>query len=323
MTKSGNVARIDSAQENADIVKWCRARHEFFVRNDMRALREGLAVARECQHADAVFLCSLFRCPSSGNLVVPESPSDALSVFLDHGGDARCLCWAAFFSPSTAMSLLRASAESGYRWAQALFGWCYCEGVSWLELSAAQGDRSGLNYLGQRLWHGRGCTADKVRARELLRRAEQLGDAEALFFVASECCGEGSLEQIARWRVCAIEDVTDNSEARVALTRRVGECVRKYESGRIGGRIVFEFGEAFHGRIEAKKQRLSGVAASRAAVEAAQKAVQLRDEWCGKAKRAVLCWLWIAKRERKASRDVRRVIAGLIWQQRAAWSELN
>ncbi len=38
------------------------------------------------------------------------------------------------------------------------------------------------------------------------------------------------------------------------------------------------------------------------------------------AKRAVMCWLWFARSETVA-KDIRLLIADLIWEERAAWSE--
>ncbi len=47
----------------------------------------------------------------------------------------------------------------------------------------------------------------------------------------------------------------------------------------------------------------------------------LYKQCCSAAKRAVMCWLWLA-RATTVVKDVQLLIADLIWDARADWSEL-
>lgn len=48
--------------------------------------------------------------------------------------------------------------------------------------------------------------------------------------------------------------------------------------------------------------------------------MRLYTQWLSGAKMGVLCWLWLSKGTGVA-RDIRLLIADLIWDERAAWSE--
>ncbi len=52
---------------------------------------------------------------------------------------------------------------------------------------------------------------------------------------------------------------------------------------------------------------------------AGERAAMLFKQWRDN-RQAVLCWLWIAK-QLQIARDIRVLIADLIWKDRAAWSE--
>ncbi len=54
--------------------------------------------------------------------------------------------------------------------------------------------------------------------------------------------------------------------------------------------------------------------------KASERAMSLYLRWNEEAKRAVLCWLWLA-RDKNVVKDIRLLIADLIWEERAAWSE--
>ncbi len=50
--------------------------------------------------------------------------------------------------------------------------------------------------------------------------------------------------------------------------------------------------------------------------------IELYRLWCAKAKRAVMCWLWMSRSQR-IIKDLRLLIADFIWDERAASSELK
>jgi hypothetical protein len=81
------------------------------------------------------------------------------------------------------------------------------------------------------------------------------------------------------------------------------------------GRIVFEIGAALSGMPEWR----DGLGAAR--IAECERAEKMYQQWCDAAKRGIMCWLWLSRIE-GVCKDVRLTIASLIWDERAAWSEL-
>ncbi len=46
------------------------------------------------------------------------------------------------------------------------------------------------------------------------------------------------------------------------------------------------------------------------------RAVLMHENWCGKAKQTIYCWVWAAKRELGVAKDVRVLNANLVWEER-------
>ncbi len=47
---------------------------------------------------------------------------------------------------------------------------------------------------------------------------------------------------------------------------------------------------------------------------------EIVPQWCAEAKQSVLCWLWLA-RDLGVVKDVRLLIADLIWDDKEAWTK--
>jgi hypothetical protein len=92
----------------------------------------------------------------------------------------------------------------------------------------------------------------------------------------------------------------------------MGEIV--FQRGGTNGQIVFEIGSALADIPEWRQ-----TSGSKTNVSVGNKCVQFFQECCGEAKRTILCWLWLARSEGIA-KDVRLLIADLVWEDRAAWS---
>lgn len=57
-------------------------------------------------------------------------------------------------------------------------------------------------------------------------------------------------------------------------------------------------------------------------VPVCERAVGVYRQWLREAKSAVLCWKWMA-RDLGVAKDIRRIIADLIWQERSLWGDLS
>ncbi len=295
-------------EEKRQRIKWYHARRVFFVEQE-RA--RGLSLARDCTHEDARLLVSLFAGGLAGTL--PET-----AVFLSHSEqDARCLCWAAETGASDQRELIRRSAKAGYAWAQALYGderrgWtCSQEGdcVEWLEKAVKQGEPVAMARLASLRLPA--VEEGKKSWIDLCQEAAYLGDCDAQLKYAR--CGlldpEEQFVWLRRSASCgngwAVGDIGDCVVAQLKL----------FDEGKTTGRIVFESGFAFVAHGFKWRHRIN-----ESAVVACKRAIKLYNQWRREARIGVMCWLWLAK-QMGVSRDIRVLIAGLIWDEKAAWSE--
>ncbi len=307
MKVHADILKMAKTKEKRELIKWCHARQVFF--REGRFI-EGLELAQQCDHLDARFLVSLF---SSGG-GEPKMRGEAAAVFLAQGNDGRCLCWAAECNASIASDLLRRSAESGYAWGQAMYGYGFSHFVQprpWLEKAVAQGERAGMQHLALLLWDGEFGSEDRPRARQLWQEAAELGDPDAQYYLATLCSDDCSLGQVIWLR----RSVTQFNTQQTSLYLLIDDTEREvglYDNGG-SGRIVFELGMALHGRMISLMQ-LTG-----RKMHFSNMAVALFKQWCAEAKRAILCWIWLS-RDAGVVRDIRLMIGDLIWEERAAWS---
>ncbi len=306
MKVHADILKLCKTQEKRERIKWFYARHIFFEYEET-SLSDGLALARQCEHEDARFLVSLF--PKGA----PATKSEAAAVFLAQGGDARCLCWAACCGAEPKEGLLRLSAEGGYGWGQRKHAWRVRseERTMWLEKAVARVEPSAMPEFAHHLRKGQDVAVDGARADDMLREAAELGDSFAQYQFAEHCCAEDSLEHYQWLRRSAVQRC---KSALYSMVCDVVEQLHLYDSG-ASGRIMFEFGEAFAG---IGKWRYDGYDTEK--IAAGMRAVKLYEQWCAEAKRAVLCWISLA-RDLVVAKDIRLMIADLIWDQRAAWSE--
>ncbi len=132
----------------------------------------------------------------------------------------------------------------------------------------------------------------------------------AQFLVALYLRVDGSLSRMLWLRRSVIQNDSDN--LRSFLVEAVP--LLKQESSLTSGRIVFEIGFALS-CVSGWQDCLLDPSEGRC-----ERAVERYVEWCEEARRAILCWIWLAK-NLGVAKDIRRMIADLIWEGRSAWSE--
>ncbi len=306
------ILRLAQTHEKRERIKWFHARQLFFDAAVSRA--DGLNLARACDQPDARYLVSLF--PSG----LPAKEKDLLAVFLAHQDDARCLCWAARCETVANVELLRRSAEGGYAWAQAIYGILWnragvfereSQSATWLEKSVAQGEREGMLALSVSFATGKGRPMERLRWKHLMLEGALLGHAEAQKKWATSRFTT-RIESVV-WLRRSADQSSCLSEPFTYLIGLLRLEFARFDKGR-DGRIVFEIGRMLHGRA-----RLLPVDTNTNLII---RALALHREWCEKAQQGILCWLWAAK-EIGVVRDIRRLIAEFVWDERAAWSELR
>ncbi len=300
--------QVSALVDKTEQIKWWDVLD--MIREDM--FEVGLRWARECQHPDAQWLASLF----------PDEPVTMtkqvmLSVMKAQGDDPRALFIC--FCLSDDKVTLRQAATLGYAPAQAVLAECCCvaEQFAWLEKAVAQGDRQGLFRLGLWLWVGRGCTKDRTRAVTLWKEAAELEHRDAQFYFGELAYSASDWQRYQWWgRAAAHGNENVIAHLRTAAT----EQLKLFEEGKAAGRVVFEIGAACQGHMGVADDKLSGLSVCREELRAVQGCVELHEQWCMAAKAAVECWIGVGRRL-EVIKDIRLVIAGLVWAQRVEWGK--
>ncbi len=301
-----DVLKVAKMEERRELIKWIYARRVFMSGDDEASFGAGLALARQCQHEDARFLVSLF--PDA-----PTSRDAAAAVFLKHDSDARCLCWAGKCGAHGIEELFRRSAQNGYAWGE------YClamhlddvgEYKECLKRAAAKGEAEAMASLAQMLSDPAFEELDWPTALPLWREATELGVLTAQWCWRAFCDDS----EYCTWLRRATQQWSAGSgQTMLAMEAlpRLELCDKKESSGR----SVFEIGFGLKPLRAWKYAKL--MIPER--IAAAERAVAMYEQWCAQAKTSVMCWLWLSRH--LLVKDVRLLIADLVWSDRIAWSE--
>ncbi len=118
------------------------------------------------------------------------------------------------------------------------------------------------------------------------------------------------------WAVAALRE-SDSSAIR-SMSEAAVEFVASSNVKIEVGRIVFELGAAFKGDFNKEERRVFGVGVSQKECAAIAKCISKHNTSCSDARTAIECWLVVGRRAAVA-KDIRHVIAKLLWADRAAW----
>ncbi len=176
---------------------------------------------------------------------------------------------------------------------------------------------AGLAVVAECCWDGDGCDQDVVRALALWEQAAQLGDVASAFHVGDKKYGEHCPERYHWWGKAARGGYYN---APLELVASASGQVRQYDEFQNNGAVVFAIGQALKEHIHLGCRTVFGRRIHRDDFfEHAKRAVELHRQWTADCKRAVRCWIWIA-RQRGVVRDIRIVISKSLWAERSAWS---
>ncbi len=279
-----------------------------------RDIAEGLRLARESQHPDAQWLASLF--PDTGRAVTTD---DVLRVMEAQGDDPRALFLYGRMDAMGGSWRIPRAAALGYAPAQAVQAHrasSAADGFAWAEKASAQRDREGMYRLGDCLWSGHGCAEDRAGAIACYREAAELGHLAAMVYYGQEAFGEDEWQRYRWWGRAAVRGYTCAARFLMASASKV---LTELEEGKPMGRVVFELGAAFAGHEADCTVPLLGPSTDSGSVKVVLRCVDLHDQWIAVAKAAVECWLGVGRRL-SVAKDIRLLIARLLWEERREWS---
>jgi TPR repeat protein len=213
---------------------------------------------------------------------------------------------------------LQRAAHMGYAPAQGryapLAGRARDEGrVFWARKAADQGERNGLFELGHCMYTGiDGCEWDTHAAIALLRKAAELGHVDAQEELAQKAYDKRDWQRYYWLRKASLR--RDRAAEKMVI------FAGKFLGG--SGRIVYELGATFKGHVRESEKTILELHGNKREMHAAINCVRMYEAWLEEARDAIRCWLIVGRRKRVV-KDIRNVIACMLWEQRAEWSEVE
>jgi hypothetical protein len=187
---------------------------------------------------------------------------------------------------------------------------------AWVQQAAAGGDRAGMFLLAEELFVGTRGPRDKARAMALYRDAAALGHAASLCRLGLFGYGEDNPERYVLWAQAA------QRGERVAVSQ-LGRSARVqlmwHGQGR-PGRVVMAIGQVCRLHAAPDLDQMFGVSVIAAEMRPVRACIRLYERWSARARQAIECWIWIA-RQRGVVRDIRRLIARRLWDDRHLWED--
>jgi hypothetical protein len=298
-----NERALDSVA--AERIKWWDA---IGALSDQDDPEEGLRLARECRHPDAVWLAALF---PAGVAVTRERVA---AVMLQQEGDARGIYLAWLLGEGIPRSFLLEAALLGYPVAQGHLAYIANadakESFFWAEKAAQNGDRFGTFWLADCLWRGRGCTEDVGRALELMKVAAELEYLPAMHYRGELSFGEFDWERYYWWGRAAARGLRGDY-----FYDAVRRLLPSFEKGEFG-RILHTAAPVI--RKQLAEHQLPESQSSEVLMASWQCVLELHDAMLGRARRALDCWSLVGLRC-GVVKDIRVVIAKMAWEDAWQW----
>jgi TPR repeat protein len=240
---------------------------------------------------------------------------DAKRVFSALGqNDARALCFAWLCSHSEEQEVLtplRRSTELGFAFAQALMAWETRgeEKFKFAQLAAAQGERDGFLWLGLCFRAGEGCEKDLDKAKESFFHSSELEHVYAMVSLG-QLLGASDPQRWRWWGCAAALGASSVFVCNFALQ------VVLFNSGSGSAAVMFAIGEALQGRVNEEARTIFKSAYDfDSLIGPAKQAIAFYEAQIKATKDAMRAWTLVGIHF-KVVKDVRKLIAKLIWDSR-------
>jgi TPR repeat protein len=291
-------------------VEWYKIRDTLFGENLVsQDISLALQLAASCQHPDARWLTEM--CAGKDVTTVEDAEKCFLGPLNDEDARALCFAWSirdAGEQDTADFAPMRRAAELGLAFAQA---WMAvqsrgAERFRWAKLAAEQGERNGMYWLGFCCRNGEGCEKDLNRAKENFLLASELGDAWAMVRLG-ELFGDSDPQ---RWHWMG------QAASRGIWWSFMGGFARQvelFESGAGSATVMFAIGRVLQGHVNEEARTV--FEANGCAVGLAKQAISFYEAQIKATKDAMRAWTLVGIRW-KVVKDVRKLIAKLIWDSR-------
>jgi TPR repeat protein len=291
----------------ATLLEWYKVRDTFFGQNFVdQNIPLALEMASSCQHPDALWLTEA--CAGKDLSTIEDSKR----VFAAFGqNDARALCFLWMLEDQGDLTWLHRSAELGFAWAQA-FMVEKTEGdekFKLAQLATAQGERDGYFMLGYLSRDGEGRETDLDKAKENFLLASKLGHVHSMIELGYSL-DESDPE---RWQWWSRAAALGNSWT---FLDSFSEQVGLLNSGSGSAAVMFAIGRALQGHVNEQARTIFNLGyLFEARVGPAKQAIAFYEAQIKATKDAMRAWTLVGIKL-KVVKDVRKLIAKLIWDSR-------
>jgi hypothetical protein len=289
----------------ATLLEWYKIRDTFFGDNWVtQNIPLAIEMASTCQHPDARWLTEA----CAGKDV--KTKEDAKRVFSGEN-EARALCFMWMLGDQENLALLLRSAELGFAYAQALVtGEPGVEEFKFAQLAAAQCECVGFFVLGLCLFDGVRCERNLDEAKLNFLRASELGSVAAMSWLGRLL--EDSDPQRWRWwgRAAALGSWVD-------FFAGFAKQVELFNSSAgSAAAVVFAIGRALQGHVNEEARTIfSRDYDFDSLIGPAKQAIAFYEAQIQATKDAMRAWTLVGIKL-KVVKDVRKLIAKLIWDSR-------
>jgi hypothetical protein len=288
----------------ATLLEWYKIRDTFFGHNCVdQNIPLAIELAASCDHPDARWLIEA----CAGKDV--STWEDAERVFSPLGqNDAHALCFAWLCGDRRDLSPLRRSAELGFPFAQALLA-AELRGqdsFKLAQLAAAQQERDAF------FWQAYGLSDDLTARKQSLLMGGRLGCVPCMSRLGWMLGEWGESRQKWEWwgRGAQLGDVEN-------FLANFPEEVDLFAAGHGSAAVMFAIGRALHGHVDEEGRKIfNKVQDFDSLIRPARRALAFYDMQLKATRKAIDTWVIIGKRL-GVVKDVRRIIALLIWNGRA------
>jgi hypothetical protein len=275
------------------------------------ACPRSIEAARSCLHPDAQWFVSLL--PAE----IPATREGMRELMLQHRQDPRASFLAWVFADWDSRDELAYAAGRGYAPAQARM----CanssdagEGYEYAQKAAAQGDRWGLCELAYFFEEGECCAKDTAKAIDLYREAAELGHSEAMHYYGELAFAPHEWERWHWWGRAAERGYLFDTFPQIVTD----VWMPVFEGGR-NGRVLHTIAAVLRRNLNVTEPTVFGRSLSAAGWESIMQVLALHDGMLNRARAAIDCWSMAARRLRVV-KDMRVVIAKMVWEEPWRWS---
>ncbi len=179
----------------------------------------------------------------------------------------------------------------------------------WAERAALQHDPTGLRLVGKAFLN----RENLAKALPLLLEAAQLGDPKAQYHYGRLKFDMYDPQRYFWFGKAAAKGSENGAYAFACIIDAILSSKRSAPR-----EMVFAFGSALKGHIHSRRGLFIFDCWGKEHIRYAKRAVSKYDMWCNMAREAICCWTLVARRNYVA-KDMRIMIAKLLWADKAAW----